>query len=263
MTRIGSSLLALYNQDRRLHLRADQSADILKEYNIDISPKPQDTSDSRLLVITIDRTARSPCIIASPTTNENQLYHRALHIPFEHRSGPTNVQINRALEHLQLDAAPPAAKAATANLIRELSELFHEKEAISLEVRLNIPSSSDSLQVYSPKFTFDDAAFRSTKRHAKLHEQRDLSLEDPVEVSAESDGIVYIKLDKPTPNNEPRNIGTLVNGAGLAMNTVDALATHGGYASNFLDTGGKATSETVKRSFELILQDPRVKVCSP
>ena len=56
--------------------------------------------------------------------------------------------------------------------------------------------------------------------------------------------MVYVKLDAETPNNVPRNIGTLVNGAGLAMNTVDALATHGGYATNFLDTGGKATSET-------------------
>lgn len=55
-------------------------------------------------------------------------------------------------------------------------------------------------------------------------------------------------------------IGTLVNGAGLAMNTVDALALAGGRAANFLDTGGKATSETVRKSFEIVLRDPRVKV---
>jgi succinyl-CoA synthetase alpha subunit len=146
------------------------------------------------------------------------------------------------------------------NLITKLSKLFKEKEAVSLEVRLNIPSTQQNLTVYEPNFTFDDAAFRSTKRHQDLHELRDTSLEDPTELAAEPDGIVYVKLDTPTPDNAPRNIGTLVNGAGLAMNTVDALATYGGHATNFLDTGGKATSETVKRSFELILQDERVKV---
>ena len=120
-------------------------------------------------------------------------------------------------------------------------------------MHISIPHSSGSLEVSNLDFTFDDAAFRSSNRQSDLHALRDTSLEDPVEVSAESDGIVYIKLDGPE-----RTIGTLVNGAGLAMNTVDALATHGGYAANFLDTGGKATSETVKRSFELILQDKRV-----
>jgi succinyl-CoA synthetase alpha subunit len=250
------------HQRGNLHLRADQSASLLKDYGIEISPKPTDVTDSRLLVITVDRTARSPCMIVSPTTKESQIYARSVHIPFLYQAGPSSKEINRALELLQLDSCPPATKAAAVNLITQLSKLFHDKEAASLEVRLNVPSSSDVLQIYAPNFTFDDAANRSTKRHTELHQQRDLTLEDPVEVSAEADGIVYIKLDAPTPNNEPRNIGTLVNGAGLAMNTVDALATHNGYAANFLDTGGKATSETVKKSFELILQDPRVKVCS-
>ncbi|RAL63888.1 hypothetical protein DID88_003531 [Monilinia fructigena] len=76
----------------------------------------------------------------------------------------------------------------------------------------------------------------------------------PIEIEAEKHGIVYIRL----PGKG--NIGTLVNGAGLAMNTVDALAEAGGHAANFLDTGGKATTETVKRSFEAILGDRRVKV---
>jgi succinyl-CoA synthetase alpha subunit len=254
-----TSSLATHAPRRSLHLQPEQSIDLLKDYSIEISPAPQDETDSRLLAITIDRTARSPCIIASPTTKEGQIYQRALHIPFTYGTGPTEKQITRAVEHLQLDAAA-TAKAATVNLVNQLSRLFHDKEAVSLEVRINVSEASGKLQAHSPKFTFDDAAFKSTKRHQDLHAQRDLSQEDPVEVSAEADGIVYIKLDAPTPNNAPRNIGTLVNGAGLAMNTVDALETHGGYAANFLDTGGKATSETVKKSFELIMQDPRVKV---
>ncbi|KAL8963393.1 MAG: hypothetical protein Q9183_005015, partial [Haloplaca sp. 2 TL-2023] len=71
---------------------------------------------------------------------------------------------------------------------------------------------------------------------------------------AAKDGIVFVKLDG------PGTIGTVVNGAGLAMNTVDAIADLGGSCANFLDTGGKATSATVKASFKLVLADPRVKV---
>jgi succinyl-CoA synthetase alpha subunit len=258
----GSIQFRAADQHRSLHLRADQSITLLRDYGIEVSSEPTDTTDARLLVVTIDRTARSPCLIVSPTTKESQIYSRSIHIPFEYRTGPSSAQINAALEGLQLDAAPPAARAAAANLIRKLSQVFHDKEAVSLEVRLHISSSSDVLHISAPNLAFDDAANRSTKRHVELHQQRDLSIEDPVELSAEADGIVYIKLDAETPENAPRNIGTLVNGAGLAMNTVDALATHGGYAANFLDTGGKATSETVKKSFELILQDSRVKVCA-
>jgi succinyl-CoA synthetase alpha subunit len=102
---------------------------------------------------------------------------------------------------------------------------------------------------------FDDSAYKSGKRQEDIHRLRQKDSEDPQEVEAEKDGIVYVRLD-----GQNANIGTLVNGAGLAMNTVDALVQHGGSATNFLDTGGKATSATVKKSFELILEDPRVKV---
>ena len=104
-------------------------------------------------------------------------------------------------------------------------------------------------------FRSDDSSFRSSKRQADIHNLRQKEREQPEEVEAEKDGIVYVRMDE-----EDANIGTLVNGAGLAMNTVDALRLHGGKAVNFLDTGGKATSETVKKSFELILKDERVKV---
>lgn len=162
------------------------------------------------------------------------------------------------LAHAELDAAAPAVKAKAANLIIKLFDLFKAKEAIALTVTLSPNPTGDAIELSDPDFSFDDAAFRSTKRHPELHAQRDLSVEDPVEVSGEKDGIVYVKLG--TADDASCNIGTLVNGAGLAMNTVDALAALGGRAANFLDTGGKATAETVKRSFELILQDARVKV---
>ncbi|KAJ9627964.1 hypothetical protein H2203_003183 [Taxawa tesnikishii (nom. ined.)] len=166
--------------------------------------------------------------------------------------------IKSALAHLQMDAAPPLAHAQTASAISSLASFFREKEAISLSMHLSI-TSSGGLCISSPHLHFDDAAFKSSKRQADVHALRDVSLEEGVEVEAEKHGIVFVKLH---PGDSSANIGTLVNGAGLAMNTVDALSLppHGGKCANFLDTGGKATSATVKKSFELILQDPRVKV---
>jgi succinyl-CoA synthetase alpha subunit len=247
-------------QKRSLHLRTDQASDLLKNYDIVTSQAPTDEADSRLIVLTVDRSTRAPCITVSPTTNPEAVYHRQIHIPYDYSEGPQSEHLKKALEHLQLSSSPASVQAAVSNLITKLATLYKDKEAVSLEVRLSITNTSQTLQIYEPNFLFDDAAFKSTQRHQDLHAFRDTSLEDPTELAAEPDGIVYVKLDAPTPDNAPRNIGTLVNGAGLAMNTVDALATHGGHATNFLDTGGKATSETVKKSFELILQDERVKV---
>lgn len=247
-------------QRRELHLRTDQASDLLKQYGVNAAEAPTDETDSRLLVLTVARSARSPCIIVAPTTNETSVHQRSVKIPYNHETGPQSEQLKEALKHLQLSSASAPVQAAVSELIKKLSLLYKEKEAVSLEVKLSASSSDENLTVYAPHFTFDDAAFRSTKRHEDLHALRDTSLEDPVELAAEPDGIVYVKLERSAPNGEPRNIGTLVNGAGLAMNTVDALETYGGYSTNFLDTGGKATSETVKKSFELILRDDRVKV---
>ena len=251
-----SAVYPLSAQQRRsLRLRADQSVALLKEYGTGASDSAEDSLSASFLGITIDRTARSPCILVSPTTSESSVWKRSLRIPFNYRRGPSQSDIQRALSHLHLDAAPPMAKAQAATLLSQLWRLFHEKEAISLYTHISPATETDRLIVTGLDFTFDDAAFRSSQRHPALHALRDTSLADPTELAAESAGIVYIKLD-----GADRDIGTLVNGAGLAMNTIDALAAHGGRAANFLDTGGKATSETVKRSFELILRDRRVKV---
>ncbi|KAF2083577.1 succinyl-CoA ligase-like protein subunit alpha [Saccharata proteae CBS 121410] len=247
-------------QRRDLHLNISQSSDILSGHGITVSGTPSSPTDTHLVAITVDRSARSPCILASPTADPESMHRRARRIPFDYRQGLTNTIINEALQHLQMDAAPPAAKAAAANLISVLHTIFREHEGITIQASLSIPSDSDTLLIHDPRFTFDDAAFNSCGRNQELHALRDTSTADPAELSAEKDGIVYVKLG--SPDDPTRNIGTLVNGAGLAMNTVDALALppHNGLAANFLDTGGKATAETVKRSFELVLSDPRVKV---
>ncbi|KAK3107983.1 hypothetical protein LTR53_017922 [Teratosphaeriaceae sp. CCFEE 6253] len=157
---------------------------------------------------------------------------------------------------MQLDAAPPAAHAQVAGLMKALAIMYKEKEAVTLSGAVSI-NSEGSLALHQETLVlqFDDAAYRSNKRQEDIHSLRRKDKEVTEELEAEQDGIVFVKLSDPDAN-----IGTLVNGAGLAMNTIDALRLHGGKATNFLDTGGKATSETVKKSFELILKDPRVKV---
>ena len=134
--------------------------------------------------------------------------------------------------------------------------MYKDKDAVTLASAISV-SQDGNIVLHQPSLhlQFDDSAFKSNKRQEDIFALRQKGSEQAEEVEAENDGIVYVRLE-----DEGANIGTLVNGAGLAMNTVDALRAHDGLATNFLDTGGKATSATVKKSFELILRDPRVKV---
>jgi succinyl-CoA synthetase beta subunit len=98
------------------------------------------------------------------------------------------------------------------------------------------------------KMNFDGSALY---RHPDVVAMRDVAEEDPTEVLAGDAGLSYIKLEG--------NIGCLVNGAGLAMATMDIIKLHGGEPANFLDVGGGANKNQVKKAFELILKDPNVK----
>ncbi|KAL1635241.1 hypothetical protein SLS58_010362 [Diplodia intermedia] len=253
-------------QRRSLHLNASQSSSLLSEHGIETTREANSNEDPRYASITVDRTARSPAFVVSPTTHPRHMHARARYIPFDYRAGPTRETLSRALEQLHMDAAPPGARAATHRLLETLWTLFRAYEGVSLSTHLAVAADADALLTYSPAFTFDDAAFRSCNRHASLHALRDTGPEaiDPDELGAEAAGIVYVKLglDQSAEDPSAHNIGTLVNGAGLAMNTVDALALppHHGRAANFLDTGGKATAATVRRGFELLLADARVRV---
>ena len=247
------------SQKRSLHLSGQDAIDILKPAigNVEItSEKAQ--GDTFHLSISVDRSIRSPCIIASPSTDAASIYKRALRIPYTYNEGPSKENITNAIGHLQLDAAPPSAHAQVASLISSLASLYKSKDCITIATTLSI-TSSGSLCISQPQLQIDDSAFKSGNRHADLFALRDVAAEDPTDVEAEKSGIVFVKLHA---GDSSANIGTLVNGAGLAMNTVDALALapHYGKAANFLDTGGKATSQTVKTSFDLILRDERVKV---
>lgn len=219
--------------------------------SLDEAPK-----DGYYVGIIVDRTERCPCIAVAPTADESQIDARVKRFTYDWQEGPSESLINDAIDYMQMGSAPSAAKQQIHQLITSLAKMYKEKEAIILSGCVSV-GGSGNLKLHQPSVTlmFDDAAYRSCKRQEDVHRLRQKEQEDPAELEAEKDGIVYVRLDDPEAK-----IGTLVNGAGLAMNTVDALRLHGGRATNFLDTGGKATSETVKKSFEVILQDPRVKV---
>jgi succinyl-CoA synthetase alpha subunit len=234
-------------QKRNLYIREDLAFNLLRERGINAS-EYSGKGKQRLLAVAVDRSSLSPCIIASPAMNPENFHDEAKSFPFDYRAGFDTKLVSAVAEHLQLSGS---SRDSLPKLIQGLVDIFMQKEAFLLETKF--VERLGELKVTGAHFGFDDAALRSGNRQADIHALRRIEDEDPDEVEAEKDGIVYIKLAG------DGNIGTLVNGAGLAMNTVDALADAGGKAANFLDTGGKATSETVKKSFQVILQDPRVK----
>jgi succinyl-CoA synthetase beta subunit len=115
-------------------------------------------------------------------------------------------------------------------------------------VLLSVPPLTWHVRSMDAKFGFDDNA---EFRQKDIFDLRDISQEEPSEVEAQKANLNFIKLDG--------SIGCLVNGAGLAMATMDVLSLHGGNPANFLDVGGGATPETVKKAFEILLADPKVK----
>lgn len=125
---------------------------------------------------------------------------------------------------------------------------FMEKDCSQVEINPLIVTEDNRLVALDAKMNFDDNALF---RQKDIVELRDLQEENPQDVEASKYDLAYIALDG--------NIGCLVNGAGLAMATMDIIKLHGGAPANFLDVGGGADKERVQRAFEIILKDPKVK----
>jgi succinyl-CoA synthetase beta subunit len=132
--------------------------------------------------------------------------------------------------------------------LTSLYKAFLDTDSSLLEINPFITTSDGRLFALDAKITFDDNAMF---RHADLRELRDISEEDPLEVEASKYSLNYIKLDG--------NVGCMVNGAGLAMATMDIIKYAGGMPANFLDVGGGANSEQVAHAFEILLSDKNVK----
>ncbi|KAI0034941.1 succinate-CoA ligase, partial [Vararia minispora EC-137] len=140
------------------------------------------------------------------------------------------------------------AEKQAASIFVNLYMLYKEKDATQVEINPLAETEDGAVLCMDAKLGFDDnAEFRQTD----VFSLRDISQEEPSEVEAQAAGLNFIKLDG--------SIGCLVNGAGLAMATMDVLTLHGGQPANFLDVGGGATPETVKKAFQILLRDPKVK----
>jgi succinyl-CoA synthetase beta subunit len=129
-----------------------------------------------------------------------------------------------------------------------LDRAFEASDASLAEINPLVVTRDGRILALDAKMNFDDNALY---RHKDIRELRDLDEEDPLEVKASSYNLNYIRLDG--------NVGCMVNGAGLAMATMDLIQYAGGSPANFLDVGGGASEEQVRRGFEIILSDPHVK----
>jgi succinyl-CoA synthetase beta subunit len=143
-------------------------------------------------------------------------------------------------------AGPQIAQAS--KFMSAVWEAFRATDASLIEINPLIVTGDGSLLALDAKMTFDDNALY---RHADIKEMRDLAEEDPLEIEASKYSLNYIKLDG--------TVGCMVNGAGLAMATMDIIKLAGGEPANFLDVGGGANAEQIKNAFRILMSDKSVK----
>ena len=159
--------------------------------------------------------------------------------------GPTSEEINKIISIFEFNEKQ---KITASNLIKSLYNITIKKDASLIEINPLIITNSDKLICLDAKMNFDDNAIF---RRPEILELRDLNEEDPSEIEASKHDLAYIKLNG--------SIGCMVNGAGLAMATMDIIKLYGKEPANFLDVGGGATKEKVAAAFKLILSDKNVK----
>ncbi|HWK79312.1 MAG TPA: ADP-forming succinate--CoA ligase subunit beta [Thermomicrobiales bacterium] len=142
----------------------------------------------------------------------------------------------------------PNKVAAFAKIAQTLYEVYVKEDATLVEINPLILTKDGEFQALDSKMSFDDNALA---RHPEVEELRDMAEENATELDARRSGISFVKLDG--------NIGCIVNGAGLAMATMDAVKLHGGDPANFLDVGGGASADQVAKAFSLVTTDPNVR----
>lgn len=172
----------------------------------DAPAAPSDKSIS----ITVDRTALSPCVIASPTADFDPAQSRKFPFSYTQTSFGDSPVIDAVASHLVL---PDSAHGKLAELVQTLWAIFTEKEAFVLETRVGISAAGD-LEVHGARFGFDDAAFRSSGRQEEIHRLRNTAEEVPEEVEAEKDGIVYVKYGCSTSQYSPGTNYSRLEGEG-------------------------------------------------
>ncbi len=203
------------------------------------------------LSLLVDRACCKTAIVSSPAGGMDieevaaktpERIHREAVDPFV---GLRPFQTRRIAARLGLTGK--AARQAQ-QMLASLYRLFREKDASLVEINPLVVTDQDDLYALDAKLQFDDNALF---RHEDISKLRDKGEEDPLEVEAGEANLNYIRLDG--------DIGCMVNGAGLAMATMDLIQMEGGRPANFLDVGGGASAASVEKALRIILADPRVK----
>ncbi len=203
------------------------------------------------LSMLLDRASSRPVIVASTEGGMNieDVAHntpeKILKVLIDPAIGLADYQVRQLIFSLGLN---PAESKNAAKLIKALYNLFWETDASMVEINPLITTKDDQVLALDAKINFDDNALF---RHPEILALRDLNEEDPKEIEASKFNLSYIALDG--------NIACLVNGAGLAMSTMDIIKHFGGNPANFLDVGGGASKDQVVAAFKIILNDPNVK----
>ena len=203
------------------------------------------------LSILIDRATASPVLIASAAGGmdiEEVAAKEPEKILREHINPGTGIA---AFQGRKLAFGMGLSGAAANKLVKLLDAIykaFIDTDASMIEINPLILTKGGDLLALDAKVSFDDNALY---RHPDLKELRDISEEDPLEVEASQFSLNYIRLDG--------NIGCMVNGAGLAMATMDIIKLAGGEPANFLDVGGGANAEQIKNAFRILMADKNVK----
>jgi succinyl-CoA synthetase beta subunit len=199
----------------------------------------------------VDRVTQQPCLLASSeggmdieevAAKTPEKIHKVFIDPSE---GLTDRDATGVAAKIGI---PEKARGEAAKLLQALYKCFCETDASLAEINPLILTKQDKVVALDAKLNFDDNALF---RHPDIVALRDLDEEDPLEIEASKYDLSYISLDG--------NIGCMVNGAGLAMATMDTIKLYGGEPANFLDVGGGATAEKVTAAFKIMLSNPKVK----
>jgi len=201
--------------------------------------------------ILIDRTISAPVIVAS-TEGGVDIESVAEHSPEKIMRMPIDpllgLQPYQTRKLAKLLGMPSGEMRLACKLFANLYKLFLKCDCSMVEVNPLVVTKGGDVIALDAKFNFDDNALF---RHPEIQAYRDIEEEDPREVEASKSNLSYIGLDG--------NIACLVNGAGLAMATMDIIKYHGGEPANFLDVGGGATEQQVTEAFKILISDKRVK----
>jgi succinyl-CoA synthetase beta subunit len=228
-----------------------QTGDEGKQVNTLYVEQGLDIARELYFAIVVDREAGKPMMIAAAEGGmaiEELAHDHPEKIFSEHYDAAIGLQpfqVRKLANFLGLDAA---GQKSAAVFFPKLCKFFVDHDCSMAEINPLVVTGEGQLLALDAKVTFDDNAMF---RHKDFAELRDLNEEEPNEVRAGNAGLSYVKLDG--------QIGCLVNGAGLAMSTMDLIKLHGGEPANFLDVGGGANVDQVTEAFRIILADPNVK----